>query len=105
MPLNSRGMEPRLERAIRRGLLLYEAFVSGRDTAANERQQFGKSELGKARSEHMFSASPPKADIAPRGPHVRFVPTADKRLLHSTDHQKLRTTSIRTKTTGRVPIV
>ena len=46
MPPNSRGMEPRLERAIRRGLLLYEAFVSGRDTAANERQQFGKSELG-----------------------------------------------------------
>ena len=46
MPLNSRGMEPRLERAIRRGLLLYEALVSGRDTAANEGQQFGKSELG-----------------------------------------------------------
>jgi hypothetical protein len=42
-------MEPRLERAIRQGLLLYEAFVSGGDTAANERQQFGKSELGQQR--------------------------------------------------------
>jgi hypothetical protein len=39
-------MEPRLERALRRGLLLYETFVSGRDTAANEPQRFGKSELG-----------------------------------------------------------
>src|ERR1700742_4939040 len=31
----------------------------------------------KSLSEHMFSASLPKADIAPRGRHVRFVPEAD----------------------------
>ena len=62
MPLNSRGMEPRLERAIRRGLLLYEAFVSGRGTAANERQQFGKFRFGS------------QADFDQRNREVRFAP-------------------------------
>ena len=41
---------------------------------------------GKARSEHMFSALPLKADVAQRGRHVRLVPTAEVvSCLHSID--------------------
>ena len=32
---------------------------------------------GKAQCEHMFSALPPKADVAQRGRHVRKVPLAE----------------------------
>src|SRR5712671_2939302 len=32
---------------------------------------------GKPQCEHMFSAMPPRADIAPQSRHVRFEPTTD----------------------------
>src|SRR5258707_15437973 len=46
----------------------------GIDLTGPGRCPFWAVKTGKAQCEHMFSALPPKADVAQRGRHVRFVP-------------------------------